>query len=234
MRLDRFLCELNIGSRSQMKELIRSGQISVNGSIAVRPERKIDENKDEICLSGKRLSYQKYFYYLLNKPSGVISATKDRLSETVLELLTPEDRRQDLFPVGRLDKDTEGLLLLTNDGALAHRLLSPTRHVDKTYHVTIAHSLSAQDIQHLETGVDIGEKQPTLPATVQLLPTGTEFLLTIHEGKFHQVKRMLQAVGNQVTALRRTAFGGLVLDEGLKSGAYRALTEEEVKLLYEQ
>lgn len=233
MRLDKFLCELNIGSRSQVKELIRHGKVSVNNAVVKTADLKIDENKDVVCVQGQMLSYRKFYYYMLNKPAGVVSATQDNLSDTVIGLLRPEDRRNDLFPVGRLDKDTEGLLLLTNDGALAHRLLSPGRHVDKTYHVTIEHALTAQDIQRLEQGVDIGEDEPTLPARVEVLSPETELLLTIHEGKFHQVKRMLFAVNNLVTALRRTAFGGLELDGTLAPGEYRPLSEEEVEILHE-
>ncbi len=233
MRLDKFLCELNIGSRSQVKELIRRGKISVNNTVVKTADLKIDEKKDIVCVQGQTLSYRKFYYYMLNKPAGVVSATQDNLSDTVIGLLRPEDRRADLFPVGRLDKDTEGLLLLTNDGALAHRLLSPGRHVDKTYHVTIEHALTAQDIQRLEQGVDIGEDEPTLPARVEILSPETELLLTIHEGKFHQVKRMLFAVNNLVTALRRTALGGLKLDGTLAPGEYRPLSEEEVEVLHE-
>ena len=233
MRLDKFLCELNIGSRNQVKELIRRGKISVNNTVVKTADLKIDEKKDIVCVQGQTLSYRKFYYYMLNKPAGVVSATQDNLSDTVIGLLRPEDRRADLFPVGRLDKDTEGLLLLTNDGALAHRLLSPGRHVDKTYHVTIEHALTAQDIQRLEQGVDIGEDEPTLPARVEILSPETELLLTIHEGKFHQVKRMLFAVNNLVTALRRTDFGGLKLDGTLAPGEYRPLSEEEVEVLHE-
>lgn len=233
MRLDKFLCELNIGSRSQVKELIRHGKVSVNNTVVKTADLKIDESKDIVCVQGQTLSYRKFYYYMLNKPAGVVSATQDNLSDTVIGLLRPEDRHTDLFPVGRLDKDTEGLLLLTNDGALAHRLLSPGRHVDKTYHVTIEHALTAQEIQQLEQGVDIGEDKLTLPARVEVLSPETELLLTIHEGKFHQVKRMLFAVNNLVTALRRTAFGGLKLDGALAPGEYRPLSEEEVEVLHE-
>lgn len=233
MRLDKFLCELNIGSRSQVRELIRHGKVSVNNTVVKTADLKIDESKDIVCVQGQTLSYRKFYYYMLNKPAGVVSATQDNLSDTVIGLLRPEDRRTDLFPVGRLDKDTEGLLLLTNDGALAHRLLSPGRHVDKTYHVTIEHALTAQEIQQLEQGVDIGEDKLTLPARVEVLSPETELLLTIHEGKFHQVKRMLFAVNNLVTALRRTAFCGLKLDGALAPGEYRPLSEEEVEVLHE-
>lgn len=232
MRLDKLLCDLKIGSRSQVKEIIRKGMVTVNGLVEKDPGRKVDEGRDQILVAGERLTYQKFFYFMLNKPAGVISATEDQREKTVLELLNPEDRREDLFPVGRLDKDTEGLLLLTNDGELAHRLLAPKRHVDKSYFVHIAHSLSEEEIWALEQGVDIGESRLTLPGKVQCL-SETEIVLTIHEGKFHQVKRMLQAVNNEVLYLKRISFGSLLLDDALAPGAYRTLTESEVAALHE-
>lgn len=232
MRLDRFLCEMNMGTRSQVKEMIRRGQVSVNGKTAVKADLKIEEEKDLVCVQGRKICYRKFVYYMLNKPAGVVSAVKDHTAGTVVELLRQEDRQRGLFPVGRLDKDTEGFLLLTNDGDLAHRLLSPGRHVDKTYLVTPDHKLTEQDIFRLEQGVEIGEDRPTLPGKVQSLEDN-KILLTIHEGKFHQVKRMLQAVDNCVLALKRVSFGGIELDEGLAPGEYRPLTEREVQTLYE-
>ncbi len=232
MRLDKFLCEMGIGTRSQVKDIVRQGQITVNGSVIAKADYKLDENKDIVCVQGRQLGYQKFFYYMLNKPENVVSATRDNTAETVIELLKPEDRREDIFPVGRLDKDTVGLLLLTNDGELAHRLLAPKKHVDKTYLVTPEQELTEAAIKMLEQGVDIGEEKPTLPAKVQPTDDG-KILLTIHEGKFHQVKRMLQAVDNRVTALKRVSFGGLILDESLLPGEYRKLTEEEVRLLHD-
>ena len=168
-------------------------------------------------------------YYMLNKPQGVVSATQDNTCKTVLDILDV-DCKKDLFPVGRLDKDTEGLLLITNDGELAHKLLSPKKHVDKTYLVGIARKLSTEDIEKLELGVDIGEKHLTQPAKVEVI-SDTEIKLTIHEGKFHQVKRMLKAVDNEVLTLKRVSFGGLKLDETLKTGEYRELTEQEIEIL---
>lgn len=232
MRLDKFLCEMNLGTRSQVKDLIRRGVVTVNGISVKNADSRVDEGKDSVCVRGQAVGYRKFFYYMLNKPVGVISATKDKLSPTVMELLRPEDRRSDLFPAGRLDRDTEGFLLLTNDGDLAHRLLSPKKHVDKTYRVSLEHGLSAEDIQRLEQGVDIGEERLTLPARVQQTEEEKVILLTIQEGKFHQVKRMLQAVDNGVTALKRISFGGLTLDEALQAGEYRELKEDEVKILY--
>ena len=219
MRLDRYLCELNIGTRSQVKEFIKKGLVSVNGRTIRLADYRIEEQTDQIAFQGKTLTYRKYVYYMLNTAG------------TVTELLAAEGRK-DLFPVGRLDKDTEGLLLLTNDGELAHRLLSPKKHVDKTYLVTVAHSLSEEDIRRLEQGVDIGEDRMTLPAKVAV-QSERMIHLTIQEGKYHQVKRMLQAVDNQVTALKRIRFGKIILDEELAPGAYRPLTTQEEKELHE-
>jgi len=232
MRLDKFLCEMNIGSRSQVKALVKQGQVTVNGLTVRNSDQKIDEFRDVVTFQGRTLRYQQFHYYMLNKPQGVVTATKDNTCSTVMDLLPPE-LRKNLFPVGRLDKDTEGLLLITDDGELAHRMLSPTKHVDKTYQVTIAHSLSETECESLEQGVDIGEDTLTRPAKVEILSENM-ILLTIHEGKFHQVKRMLKAVGNEVTALKRITFGALSLDTTLEPGAYRELTEAEVGLLHEK
>ena len=232
MRLDKFLSETTTESRSQVKREIRQGMVTVNGIVEKLPEKQIEEKTDCVCLKGKELHYQHFVYFMLNKPAGVVSATEDTLSKTVVELLSREDYRKDIFPAGRLDKDTEGFLLLTNDGELAHRLLSPKKHVDKTYFVRLRDALSEEAGAKLETGVSIGEKKDTRPAKVERVDTDT-ILLTIQEGKFHQVKRMLQAVDNQVLYLKRITFGGLSLDEGLSPGEYRALSDEEVKLLYD-
>lgn len=232
MRLDKFLSETTTESRSQVKKEIRQGMVTVNGIVEKLPEKQIEEKTDCVCLKGKKLHYQPFVYFMLNKPAGVVSATEDTLSKTVVELLSREDYRKDIFPAGRLDKDTEGFLLLTNDGELAHRLLSPKKHVDKTYFVRLRDALSEEAGTKLETGVSIGEKKDTRPAKVERVDTDT-ILLTIQEGKFHQVKRMLQAVDNQVLYLKRITFGGLSLDEGLSPGEYRALSDEEVKLLYD-
>ena len=206
MRLDKFLCDNNIGTRSQVKEYIKKGQVTVNDQIIKKPETKVNEETDTVVCQGQPIHYRKYVYYMLNKPEGVVSATNDNTAPTVVSLLTVPEQK-DLFPVGRLDKDTTGLLLLTNDGALAHDLLSPKKHVDKTYLV-----------------------KPEKPLSARLTENG-DLLLTIHEGRFHQVKRMLQAVDNQVLTLERVSFGPLSLDLSLKRGEYRALTEEEIEVL---
>ena len=229
MRLDKFLCDNNIGTRSQVKDFIRKGQVTVNGETVRKPDEKIREESDLVTFQGRELRYQKYIYYMLNKPMGVVSATNDNTAPTVVSLL-PTDAGKDIFPVGRLDKDTTGLLLLTNDGALAHELLSPKKHVDKTYRVTTQKSLSPEDLQRLENGLDIGDEKLTAPAKATLTENGDLFL-TIHEGRFHQVKRMLQAIDNQVLTLERIRFGPLSLDPSLPRGGYRLLNAEEIATL---
>lgn len=230
MRLDKFLCENGCGTRSQVKQLVKQGRVCVNGIPCKAADFKIEENDDIVSVDGRELKYAKFVYYMFHKPSGCVSATKDNHDKTVLDYIKKEDNKADLFPVGRLDKDTEGLLLITNDGALAHKLLSPKKHVPKTYYVKIKAPLSSEDIQRLEEGLDIGEEKNTLPAKVEILEE-CEILLTISEGKFHQVKRMLLAVGNEVLYLKRLSMGSLKLDENLKAGEYRALTGEEIKEL---
>lgn len=229
MRLDKFLCDCNSGSRSQIKKDIRSGLVTINGEKALKPEQHIDENNDYICYKGHPCVYEKFVYYMLHKPAGVVSATDDRHEKTVLDLLG-EEKRIDLFPVGRLDKDAEGLLLITNDGALAHELLSPAKHVEKEYECHLANSFDENQKVLLAQGVDIGEKNLTKPAAVHILDE-KRITLTITEGKFHQVKRMLHAVGNEVVYLKRIRMGTLTLDETLSKGSYRRLTEEETENL---
>lgn len=234
MRLDKFLCETGFGTRSQVKEMLKKGQVTVNGVAAKKPEQKIDEHKDQITCQGKIASYEKYVYYMLHKPAGVVSATEDKREKTVLDLLKSEDRRDGIFPVGRLDKDTEGFLLLTDDGDLAHRLLSPRKHVDKTYYAKIAGSVTEAHIERFREGLDIGDEKKTLPAMLKILasePETSEIQITIHEGRFHQVKRMFEAVGCKVTYLKRLSMGAVALDETLAPGDYRPLNEKERELL---
>ncbi|MCR4902931.1 MAG: rRNA pseudouridine synthase [Butyrivibrio sp.] len=240
MRLDKFLSEFNIGTRKQIKEILKNGRCSVNGLVALRPDLHVDENSDTVKLDGEVLSYKKFRYYLINKPAGVVSATRDGKNRTVLDLLDGENLR-DVSPCGRLDADTEGLLILTNDGELIHRLLSPKRHVDKVYEVHLEKEPDDIAIQKLESGVDIGDlredgsKDLTLPAHVENAGTDPDgravILLTIHEGRFHQVKRMMESVGNKVLFLRRIQMGPLKLDEELLPGQYRELTDEEISIL---
>lgn len=230
MRLDKFLCDLQIGSRSQVKEIIKNGSIAVNDIVVKKPDYKINEADDTITCMGKVLAYQSFYYYMLHKPAGVVTATKDRQAPTVMDLIS-DAAGKDLFPVGRLDKDTEGLLLITNDGALAHNLLSPKKHIAKTYYVECSGVINADKIKLLEQGVDIGDTELTMPAKVELLSQSENSYtvnLMIMEGRFHQVKRMITAIGSSVTYLKRLSMGTLVLDEHLPKGKYRSLTEKEV------
>lgn len=232
LRLDRYLTTVGAGTRSEVKKMIRSKQVTVNGVTADRPEAKVDEDRDEVCLCGQKLDYNAYEYYILHKPAGCVSATKDSLHKTVMDFLTGAVQN-DLFPVGRLDMDTEGLLLITNDGALAHDLLSPSKHVEKTYYAKIDGVVTEDDVILFEKGVDIGEKTPLKPAKLVILESGavSEIELTITEGKFHQVKRMFLAAGKPVIYLKRLSMGPLTLPEDLEPGEYRALTEEELQSL---
>ena len=232
VRLDKFLCDCNIGTRSQVKEAIRKGAVTVNGEIIKKSDQKIKEEADIVKYQGSIVTFRQFSYYMLNKPAGVVSATNDNTADTVLSLLTGVSDK-DLFPVGRLDKDTTGLLLITNDGQLAHKLLSPRKHVDKQYLAVIRSPLTVSDSDKLTSGVDIGDEKPTLPARVNVL-SDSEIILTIQEGRFHQVKRMLQAVGNEVLTLKRISFGPLQLDPQLAEGAFRELTEEEYDALLRQ
>ena len=231
MRLDKFLCEMGVGTRSEVKSHLKKGQVTVNGEVIKKPETKIDENKDTICFLGQSLTYEAVQYFLLNKPAGCVTATRDNLSETVMSFL-PENRRDDLFPVGRLDKDTEGLLLITNDGQLAHELLSPKKHVDKTYFAVIDGKVEEKHIQHFWEGLDIGDDDLTMPAKLNILKSGetSEIELTIQEGRFHQVKRMFEAIGTKVTYLKRISMGPLVLGD-LQPGEVRMLEAEEIEKL---
>ena len=236
MRLDKYLCETGFGTRSQVKDLLKKGQVMVNGEVVKKPELKINETTDQILCQGKKASYQKNIYLMLHKPAGVVSATEDSREKTVLDLVRPEDRKNGLFPVGRLDKDTEGLLLLTDDGELAHRLLSPKKHVDKTYYAKIDGQVTEEHVKQFREGLDIGDEKKTLPAVLTILLSGpvSEIEVTIHEGRFHQIKRMFEAVGCKVTYLKRLSMGSLVLDETLQLGEYRPLTEAELEGLTKQ
>ena len=236
MRLDKYLCETGFGTRSQVKDLLKKGQVMVNGEVVKKPELKINETTDQILCQGKKASYQKNIYLMLHKPAGVVSATEDNREKTVLDLVRPEDRKNGLFPVGRLDKDTEGLLLLTDDGELAHRLLSPKKHVDKTYYAKIDGQVTEEHVKQFREGLDIGDEKKTLPAVLTILLSGpvSEIEVTIHEGRFHQIKRMFEAVGCKVTYLKRLSMGSLVPDETLPPEEYRPLTEAELEGLTKQ
>ena len=231
MRLDKFLCEMGIGTRSEVKTYLKKGLVTVNGEVIKKPETKINENADSICFQGQSLAYEAVQYFLLNKPAGCVTATRDNLSDTVMSFL-PENRRDDLFPVGRLDKDTEGLLLITNDGQLAHELLSPKKHVDKTYFAVIDGEVKEEHKQLFLDGLDIGNEELTMPAKLEILKSGetSEIELTIQEGRFHQVKRMFESIGTKVTYLKRISMGPLTLGS-LQPGEVRALSEEEIEKL---
>ena len=232
MRLDKYLAEMGVGTRQEVKKQIRQGKAAVNGTVVKAADTKIDETCDEVTISDRNISYVSYEYYMLNKPAGVVSATEDRRDTTVIDLIK-DKKRKDLFPVGRLDKDTEGLLLITNDGDLAHRLLAPKKHVDKVYYAKIDGMVTEEDVKRFAEGIDIGaeEEEMTRPAKLDIMKSAeeSEIRLTIHEGKFHQVKRMFLAVGKEVTYLKRERMGTLCLDENLKPGEYRLLTEEEIE-----
>lgn len=231
IRLDRYLADMGKGSRSQIRQAAKKGRIQVNGRTEMQTDRKVDPMADQVCMDGRPVSYQTLEYFMLYKPKNVVSATEDSRYRTVIDLLEGENRR-DLFPVGRLDRDTEGLLLLTNDGELAHQLLSPRRHVDKTYFVRITGQLPADAAWQMEAGLTLKDQTCLQPARLTIL-TEDEVLLTIHEGKFHQVKRMFEALGCRVVDLKRLSMGTLVLDETLRPGEYRRLTDEELRHLRE-
>ncbi|MBQ8803994.1 MAG: rRNA pseudouridine synthase [Tyzzerella sp.] len=232
MRLDKYLADMGIGTRTEVKKLIRQGKIAVDGAVIKSPEAKIDTEKNLVTLGGKPVSYETFEYYMLNKPAGVVSATTDAKDKTVIDLIETR-KRKDLFPVGRLDKDTEGLLLITNDGELAHRLLAPKKHVDKGYYAKVEGVVTEEDQKAFAEGVSLGGGEMARPAELEIIVSDeiSEIRLTIQEGKFHQVKRMFESVGKKVIYLKRLSMGTLVLDETLALGEYRKLTEEELKAL---
>ena len=225
MRIDKFLADNSIGTRKEIKALIKAGRVQVNGINPSDPGMHIDPEKDEVRYDGNVIFYERYHYYMLNKPAGVVSSTREGASSTVIDLLSTEGVKN-LSPVGRLDKDTEGLLLITDDGALLHDLISPSKHVEKEYLVITEKPVSDDDIKRLEEGLDIGDDKPTLPAKAYLAEDGLHLIIT--EGRFHQVKRMLEAVDNSVTYLKRLRMGALTLDPKLQGGEYRKLTKEEL------
>ncbi|MBS5365061.1 MAG: pseudouridine synthase [Butyribacter sp.] len=232
IRLDKFLSEMSGWTRSEVKKIVRTGSVTVDGNEVKKPETKIDEKLSIVSVDGRQIKYNKYEYYMLNKPKGFVSATTDREYKTVVDIISSSEKK-DLFPVGRLDIDTEGLLLITNDGELAHRLLAPKNHVEKTYYVEVSGILDDVDVDAVEKGLDIGEEKNTIPAKMEILKTDIQnnissCYLTIHEGKFHQVKRMMKKLGKTVTYLKRVSMGSLILDSKLKKGNYRKLTEQEI------
>lgn len=233
MRLDKFLSEQAGVSRSDAKTLLKKSEVTLNGAVVKAADTKIDPDKDTVAVRRKPLTYRKFMYIMLNKPDGVICATRDGLSSTVLELLPKEFRRKGLFPAGRLDKDTEGFVFITDDGALAHKMLSPKNHVEKEYVVTLESPAEESYIGLFASGMTIDGDEKCLPAKLILTASPNVVRLILHEGKYHQVKRMMIAAGNHVTHLRRIRIGGITLDERLKSGESREISADEIAKLYE-
>ena len=237
MRLDKFLVACAVGSRTEVKNLLKAGRVTVNGKKEKSAKLQINEDTDEICFGGKKLEYEEFVYYMMNKPQGVISATEDPKHKTVLDLLDEYARAKGVFPVGRLDIDTHGLLLLTNNGKLAHALLSPKRHVDKTYLAQVKGIMTDADVETFVQGIPLKDFT-CQPAKLELVSVDTEkeeslVRVTIAEGKFHQVKRMIAYCGKEVVDLQRLTMGTLTLDEDLKRGEWRRLTKEELEALLE-
>ena len=237
MRLDKYLVACSIGSRTEVKNFLKSGRVTVNGKKEKSAKLQINEETDEICFDGQKLEYEEFVYYMMNKPQGVISATEDPKHKTVLDLLDDLARSKEVFPVGRLDIDTHGLLLLTNDGQLAHALLSPKRHVDKTYLARVDGIMTDEDIETFAQGIPLKDFT-CQPAKLELVSLDREknqslVRVTIAEGKFHQVKRMVAYCGKEVVDLQRLTMGTLTLDENLKRGEWRRLTKEELEDLLE-
>lgn len=236
MRLDKFLADMQIGSRKEVKSYIKKGLVKVNQVTVKQDKFQVKPETDEIFFDGEKISYQQFFYYMLNKPAGVISATRDFQQKTVIDFLQKTDFRADLFPVGRLDKDTEGFVLLSNDGNLAHRLLAPKKHVEKEYFAKVEGIVRPEDVTAFAKGLLLDKGEVALPGELTILKVDeeketSEISLIIHEGKFHQVKRMVQAVGKNVVYLRRDRIGGVRLDKALALGEYRPLTLEELAIL---
>lgn len=236
MRLDKLLANMGFGTRKTVKTLLKAKEVTVNGRVIKDGKSQVDPDKDKVVVAGEAVEYQEFVYFMLHKPQGVVSATNDNLHKTVIDLLAPKDQVLDPFPVGRLDKDTEGLLLLTNDGTLAHNLLSPKKHVDKCYKATINGIVNEQDILAFKNGITLNDGFNCQSAELDILSIDVDaeqsiIQVTIHEGKFHQVKRMFEAVGKSVTYLKRLSMGNLKLDETLEIGKYRQLTEEELSSL---
>lgn len=231
-RLDKIIASQGKYSRSEVKKLVKAGRVTVDGSVAKASDMKCDAQHNVIAVDGKALCYKKYLYIMLNKPKGVISATEDATQKTVLDLVPPELKRQGLFPAGRLDGDTTGFVLLTDDGDFAHRILSPKNHIMKTYHATLKRALSDEEIERFKEGLTLGDGTRCLEAHVRMLSERENVAeVMICEGKYHQVKRMFASLGNKVLELKRVKMGDLPLDESLSEGCCRELTDREVELI---
>lgn len=234
MRIDKLLSNIGFGSRKEVKQLLKTGAVKIDGEPVKDPKTHVDPDQQQVTVNDERVEYKEFVYLLMNKPAGYLSATEDEYQETVIDLLEMEDAVFQPFPVGRLDKDTEGLLLLTNDGQLSHQLLSPKKHVPKTYYATILGEVTNDDVIEFKKGVELDDGYVTKPAKLEIISSGNQSIIhvTITEGKFHQVKRMFESVGKKVTYLKRISMGPIELDEEeLKTGEYRELTEEEVEAL---
>ena len=232
MRLDKFIVSCGMATRSEVKKLVKQGRVTVDGITAVKSDEKIDENTSVVCLDGEQLDYREFIYLMLNKPSGYVSATYDAKLPTVIDLVPEEYLHFEPFPVGRLDIDTEGLLILTNDGKLAHELTSPKKHVYKTYYAELDADMEDADIEIFKNGIKLDEDFTTLPAELVITEDRKKVYISICEGKFHQVKRMCQKVGKNVVYLERVKMGGLELDGSLERGTVRELTNNEIQLIY--
>lgn len=235
MRLDKYLCHIGYGTRSQVQKLVKQKRVSIDGVIINKPDYGFVVEEAEVMVDGKCIVYKEFYYFILHKPAGVITATKDELQETVLDLLESIDQNKEVAPVGRLDKDTEGLLILTNDGVTAHKLLSPKKHVPKVYYVEVEGTVNEEDQKAIEQGLTLADGTQCLTGVLDILEAGekSKVHLTINEGKFHQVKRMMASLGKPVTYLKRVQMGGLKLPDDLEKGCYRELSEEELKQLIE-
>lgn len=233
-RLDKILSNLGFGSRKEVKALVKAKEVMVDDLLATDSGMQIDPEKAIITVSGERVNYKKYIYIMMNKPAGVVSATFDNYDETVLDILDPELKVFNPFPVGRLDKDTVGLLFLTNDGDLNHKLISPKWHVDKVYYAEINKPLDHEDIEAFKDGIILDDGYKCLSANLEILTSdinGSEAMVTVQEGKFHQVKRMFESLNKKVVYLKRVSFGGIKLDEALEEGSFRELSKEELDVL---
>ena len=229
VRVDKILSELGFGSRQEIKKYVKAGKVRINDNIVKKPEEKLNSEKDKLYFEGIEVEVEEFETFILYKPAGYVCATNDNVHKTVMELI--DSKRKNIVPVGRLDLDTEGILILTNDGALNHRLVSPASHVDKTYYAVFEGKLDENAVEMTKNGLDIEEGEVSKPAKLEII-SDNEILLTIHEGKFHQVKRMVKALGGEVTYLKRVAFGGLILDDlKLNKGESRKITEIEMEML---